>query len=90
MSVLPQVGQVMRLSLASLSEEQSKKVYKTRVADYSEKTLQLNYPSTKKRAERSLFQLERPVQYGMLDKMVHDLILKQKLLVRNKKTFLCF
>ncbi|MBG9771930.1 flagellar brake domain-containing protein [Brevibacillus laterosporus] len=44
MSVLPQVGQVMRLSLASLSEEQSKKVYKTRVADYSEKNFAIELP----------------------------------------------
>ena len=44
MSVLPQVGQVMRLSLASLSEEQSKEVYKTRVADYSEKNIAIELP----------------------------------------------
>ncbi|QOT00587.1 flagellar brake domain-containing protein [Brevibacterium sp. JNUCC-42] len=44
MSVLPQVGQVMRLSLASLSEEQNKQVYKTRVADYSEKMFAIELP----------------------------------------------
>ncbi|WP_232696296.1 flagellar brake protein [Brevibacillus daliensis] len=55
MSVLPQVGQVMHLSLASLTDENSKQIYKTRVADYSDKEIAIELPTEEDTGKASSF-----------------------------------